>query len=706
MREADREGPPRGVLRGLIRRPEFALGIALVVFAAISFYLSVLRAEELQTTTWDMGIFQQALWSADHGRNFYEAADLETGGYHSLLQVHSVFLLYALAPVYGALPQQGTLFAVQTAVVAFAAVPLYLLGRDAGRSPTLGFVAALTYLAWAGTLSSALYDFHAEAFLPLEFLSVFYLWYRGRFALGLAVAAIGFLTIEIAPVLLFFLGLYGISESLEPPAPERAPARAPHFSALFERLRVWRSPRGRASLALAAASVVAYSVLLWVRTDLLASVLGTTELVQGSAGYLIGGSPAALGLAGSQLGVDLGGKLVYWLLLLGLLGFIPFVAPRALALSAPWFVFTLFSANTNFTELGWQYGFIAAGPLLAAFALGLPRLARWAQTTGSASVPGRTEGRGTGARRPWPRGRPGALAVAWVLLLAVNLLLTPADPLVQNNGWGAAYRVEYVPPPGYAGAQALAALVPPTAPVLATDNLFPLVANDPNAYSLLWQSDPVLALPFDGTHLPEFVLLAENRTYAVPPWLTLELYDPSAYGVRGVVWSTIAGTLLLFEAGYRGPYSQWGGAPPVLGTFPARALVNDEAGLLVPFNGTADGEAAINPLGALGTIWWGPRVSLAPGNYSVEVRLRADPAAGFAPPRANDTVVWIGASAYAIPPFYGFANRYSELSAPGWSTVEFRIDVPAPAIQFSVQGVALAPGARITLDSVQILAVP
>ena len=62
------------------------------------------RALELQTTTWDQGIYMQSLWSTVHGRPFYEAADFETGGFSSFLQVHSAFVLYLLVPIYAALP--------------------------------------------------------------------------------------------------------------------------------------------------------------------------------------------------------------------------------------------------------------------------------------------------------------------------------------------------------------------------------------------------------------------------------------------------------------------------------------------------------------------------------------------------------------------------------------------------------------------------
>ena len=185
---------------GALRRmtPFRWLLVAVVVYFAVAFSLSWLRAIELQTTTWDLGLYQQALWTTAHGRALYETADVETGGFGSLLDVHTSFVLFLVAPLYGALPYQTTLFALQAAVVALASVPLYFLARDLTGSPRLALVAGLMYLVWTPTLSGNLYDFHPEAFLPLEVFALVLCWNRGRYAAGFAVAALAFATLEIA----------------------------------------------------------------------------------------------------------------------------------------------------------------------------------------------------------------------------------------------------------------------------------------------------------------------------------------------------------------------------------------------------------------------------------------------------------------------------------------------------------------------------
>ena len=676
----------------------------MVVFFVVSFALSWLRAIEFQTTTWDQGLYQQALWSTMHGRPFYETADVETGGYGSLLQVHTVFVFYLLAPLYGLLPSQVTLFAVQSAVVAAAAVPLYLLSRDLTASPRLGLLAAAFYLGGTPTLSSVLYDFHPEAFLPVELFTLALLWERERYAWGLCAAGVAFATFELAPVLTFFFGIFGLMTAAAGAAAS-FPALGPGttWPRRWAELRNWLGrPRVRASLALLAASAVAYELLVYLRVDYLTATLGTYPVPVPPTGYVIGTTPASLGLSVSHLSVGLSQKVTYWLVLLALLGFVPLLAPRALVLALPWFAFTVFSANLNYVTLGFQYGFLAESALFVGFAYALLVARRliepWLVTRASVPSPVRPEP----ARARVVRRRRVALVAGLVALLALNLVLTPLDPALQATG-GAAYRVAYPPSPGYSDVRQLVELVPPAATVLASNNLFPLVANDLNAYSFLWQNDPSLALPFDPSHLPRFVLISEDTTDAVTLWLKPLLYEPSSYGVRGVVWTSGIGTVLLFEAGYTGPTTTFGAAPAGGGSYFGAELAQGPNGLVATATGSSYPEVVQSAPGAEGIIWSGPGLTLAPGNYSVEVSLRAAATLDYPAPNASEPVIWIGASAFGTSPFYGWSWPWGALDTTSWASVQFNLSVRAPTIEFAVEGVLLDGSVQTTLNYLRIV---
>ncbi len=62
--------------------------------------------------------------------------------------------------------------------------------------------------------------------------------------------------------------------------------------------------------------------------------------------------------------------------------------------------------------------------------------------------------------------------------------------------------------------------MPAGATVVASEDRFPLVANDPHAYALYFGRKTHLSRPFGTGVFPEHVLLSEAQIAAVPSWLT------------------------------------------------------------------------------------------------------------------------------------------------------------------------------------------
>ncbi len=709
MSEEEAAGPSRAgrVARWLLRiRPVVWLAVGMAGYFAVALALSWLRVEELVPGTWDLGLYQQALWSTAHGRPFYEAADWETGGFHSLLQVHSVLLLYVLVPIYALLPSSTTLLVCQSAVVTLAAVPLFYLGKHLGGNDWYGVGAAGAYLLWAPTLAANLYDFHAEAFLPLEIFAVLLFWEQGRYRLGAIAVVAAFLTIEVAPVLLFFVGIFFLLPStseigriLAPP--REAPGASPGGSLRATALRAWWTrPRTRAAFGLVVASAAAYGFLVYLRLDYLTAVLGTTPSPFPVSGYILGATPAQLGLAGSYLIVAFPAKWEYWFVMFGLLGFVPFLAPRALVLTAPWFVFTMFSYDPDLTTLGFQYNFIVAAGLLPAFAYALPRLVRTLDAGWSRPAE-RVEG--SPPTRPGrPRRIRAVLLVGVAVFVAVNLVFSPVDPLMQNQSIGSGYNLSYQVPAGYEDVAHLAAVIPSNATVVASDNLFPLVANDGNAYSFSWTQDNFLVLPFNATALPDFVFVDQFRIGAVPSWLQGLLYAPDDFAVRGIVWSSAIGPVVLYQHGYEGPLTSFG-APPVL---PLRVdgaqVVDPEAGYAPTGAVLGKNQVAASAPGVLGTFFWGPAATLPEGNLTVTVWLAATPTPGMPAPLANESVVWIGSTAWGLPSFFGWTLPYSYFLPGTWTAVTFNISLPGPILEFNLQGVSLATNVQVVFANATV----
>lgn len=555
-----------------VRRPTWVLLALIGVYIAISVWLSVLRYEEFATSNWDLGIFQQALWSSTHGHPMYEAGDWESFGSRSLLQVHPAFSLFLLVPFYALAPSAYTLFVIQSVVAGAAALPLYAIGHRVIGRPWPAVILAGFYLVAAPVLVANLYDFHLEAFLPLEITLLFYLWLTGRYYWGLLVAAIALMTIEVVPFLIAALAVYFMWPALRESLRELRrsnPARSGHGTSatrrLVETLRHRFAEREtRWSVILLLVAVVSYVLLRAVEWYVLPGTLPPAPNAASGIG-LIPGKATDLGLSLSwAFTTNLRSKVIFWVLMAGVFGFLPLMAPRVLVLQVPWFVFTVQSPLLTWTTLGFQYTFVAVIPMAIAAIYGYPRAerlvsavwvrlrSRWSARRGIALGPV--------SAAPWSAPRLGSrvhrrslLAGLVIAVVVANLLIGPLNPMNQTRaGPLPGYVVEYTPPPGFQNVVKAAELVPPTAYVLASSNLFPLVADDVNAYALLWTPNQPNQLPFGFDHPPQYAFLATNQLFAVPPWFTGDMHR-GEFGLRAVVWVAPTGSVFLYELGYTGP---------------------------------------------------------------------------------------------------------------------------------------------------------
>lgn len=561
------------VSAGRSRWPIVVLAGLVLAYFAVSLALSELRYLEFSTSNWDMGVFQQMLWSTLHGHPMYESGDWELYGNPSYLEVHPAFVTYLLVPFYALWPSAQTLFVIQSGAAALAAVPLYLIGvRVLGRPwPAVG-IAAL-YVGFAPLLLANLFDFHLELLFPLEIFSLFYCWLSGRYKLGLVVAAIALLTLEVMPFIIAFLALFFLLPPLRPWL-ERLRAHyrqglahpADAVRPFLRELSAWLHQRpARWSAALLAIAVVAYPLLRLLEWVVVPALLPPPPNAA-FGGALVAAQASGLGFgAGGAFTISLGHKLGFWLLLVGLIGFLPLFAPRALLLSVPWFVFTLQSPMIVWTSLGFHYPAVAVAPLFIAAVYGFPeaerllgaRIAAYlarppaspSATRPATVAPSRRFHAPSFVRR---RPRETVAAVALVAVLSANVYIGPLNPQNQRlNGPLPGFNVEYDIPPGFHNVEQLASLVPAAAQVLTSANLFPLVANDLNAYALVWTANSPPQLPYGPGHLPDYVLIAYDQSFAVPSWLT-DAISHRGFGLRAEVDQSPVGEVYLWVNGYRG----------------------------------------------------------------------------------------------------------------------------------------------------------
>jgi uncharacterized membrane protein len=700
-----------------------ALALAAAYFA-VSFSLSMDRLHALLTGNWDLGIFQQALWTGSHGGTFYESGDYEAGAVPSLLIVHPAFVLVAIAPIYGAAPTPATLFALQSGAIAATALPLYFLARSVLGRPWVALAPVAAFLVYTPMLASNLLDFHLEAFLPLEIVSLFFLWYTGRFAAGFAVAVVAFATLEIAPLLVLFLALAFLIPTAADVRRVRARWRAAQGPGR-RALELLRSLTGallrrrlvQASLGLVVASVLAYGLLRYLEWTVLPARFGGTPLVpsNGVLGYFVGVGPTQAGLPPVPPQFALGWKVVLtnWLVLYAFLAFVPWLSPRTQVLQIPWLVFTFVEDRITFSQLGWQHDLIAVAPIAIGFVFGLGFLLRlWSRHEPAPALRDESSPvRGSVGPRGPSRGLPRSAASFVVVLVAgiaiANVAYGPLGPLHQAVGpTGPGYETGFPTPAGFADVRAVADLVPPGAIVAATNRLFPLVANDRNAYVFVPTGTTGFLPGFSAAHPPSFVFLSANGHLAVPPWLRALLYDPTLYSVWGVAWMTPRGVALLYGPPDPSRAPLLAGPTPLFPqVFGADALAVGPAGERISAPSSPGGVWIRTVPTQVGFSWYGPFATVPAGHLVAALRVSVLPTSPGAAVPASAPVLSVAFAAFGNGASGGGTVTYAQAGAGNWTWVEVPLDLSQPVFNLQVLGHGIyGSGVYVDLAEVALLA--
>ena len=127
------------------------------VSALILFASSSLRHLLFQSTAWDLGIFDQAVYLISQGQTPISSFM----GFH-ILGDHAALIFYPLAVLYKIYPSVYWLFAVQAAALAYGALPIWRLAQQAGLKDSLAIACTFAYLLYPLVFNINLFDFHPE----------------------------------------------------------------------------------------------------------------------------------------------------------------------------------------------------------------------------------------------------------------------------------------------------------------------------------------------------------------------------------------------------------------------------------------------------------------------------------------------------------------------------------------------------------------
>jgi uncharacterized membrane protein len=685
---------------------------------------------------YDLSVFQQALSSSIHHGPypFYEAGDCGRNARCSFLLVHPAFLMYGIEAAYSVAPTALTLIALQSFVVALGAVPLFGLATEVSGSSRKGLLAAGMYLAWFPLLSSYFWSFHLEPFLPVELFFVFWMWLRGQYLVGFLAAGVTFISLEIGPVFIFFIGLFFLTPFLSKSLSSfgkivayrlsrKRPARTFVRAWASVMRRALLTPQVGASLGLMAASVLAYIAL---RAFVDHSVFFGFPALPSSYQLPLYTPNPKVGYGFPTLGFLLTQKVEYWIILYALVGFIPLLVPRTIILALPWIGYTFFTESLHYTTFAGHYGVLAAAPLLIGFAYGIAKIdfgwLRSPKTTPTTT-------------RDTPRSRfPGAhgyirsrkfgrefstyLTIVVIVVVLANLFLSPLDPLASNplSSLGYTRQIPY-PQLEYVNLERLASLIPPQASVLVSLPLLPLVANDPNAYPMVAGVNES-NFPVASSYPPQYILLAEGQegklaSFAYNASLMHALYSPTglSYNVSGFVPNSTAGAVVLFQRGYTGPTQIFG--PNVIGP---TTYLHAGAGIVPGLGGryatdlnSTFHSVIVNRTGASlpslpTSLWVGGPVTLSPGSYTVDLALRVKNLGTAVNVTPATGILGVNISGFGKVILNTTSLRYQLFPTGAWTDVSITFSLPFPVLDVMISGMLLTNQFRVELGYVLLSA--
>ena len=570
---------------------DWVLVLLCLSFTTLFSYLSLLRYQNFFTTNWDMGIAMQMLWTNTHGYLLRETADLMGYGTPSFLEIHSTYIALPLSLIYYLYPKALTIFVMQALAISLSVIPLNEISKKHVDDARVRLLIAVVYLLSFPMVSGLLYDFHWEAFIPLEFFIFFLYLSEKKFIYSAFMLVIGSLTLEVFPVLAVGVIIYfAMSEyDLNP----------------LHVLQLLKKRDFRSYFYLLVLTVIIY-FLVRVGQSIIVPLFVSNSPNVSTLGSTIASPVSSISVSFYSLGTSA----IYWLLIFFSFLFIPMLKPKTLVMSLPWMFNSIILSSSFSSFFGNQYAIIAMPPIVIGFILSLAEIQK--KNSGNLNVllmfltaiavimgaafflgnyssyllepnltlpaillvslllftlymtfylfRGRKPlGKALEKRyRNW--GNMGWKKIILPFLLALLLLNLSMSPLNAHNFQATpnpGYQFALGVNPAYVPIPNLTANLPNNASIVASDNLFPYVANDPNAYSLYWfkaNYTNIAYFPFNASNLPEFVFVDQYQLNLLPKFLNDTIFDKSIYGIIAEIHykKGYPGNIFLMEYQYSG----------------------------------------------------------------------------------------------------------------------------------------------------------
>lgn len=175
--------------------------LAAFTFAVTFGTLGVQNQRNFGTWSYDMGIYDQAIWLVSRGHSFISVRGMDFWGHH----FNPILLLFVPFYWLGAGPE--FLYVVQACALALAAIPIYLIARDKFKTSWMGLLFAVVYLMYAPVQWISWAMFHPESMVIAPLLFAWWFATKQRWGWFYAMILLALSTREDTALAVIMMGL-------------------------------------------------------------------------------------------------------------------------------------------------------------------------------------------------------------------------------------------------------------------------------------------------------------------------------------------------------------------------------------------------------------------------------------------------------------------------------------------------------------------
>lgn len=630
-------------IRALARSPyALVVVIAALLYSVSLSTLSFLKYYTFNATYSDLGLENHTQWLLSHGwiANYYAS------GFSQIYSLqYEKPVLFLITPLYALYPQPTTLLILGSFVLGLAAIPLYVFAARRLKNRLYAMVISLSYLVYFPIASANLFDFHEENFFPLFFFTMIAAWSLGRtktmyFAAALT-AMVDPLCLVITAFFLYFTALKEVEQSNP----------------------LWIFVKGTEKFV--------RSRIRLLFTIGLALVLLTYYFT----GYLftpgVGGSGGQTSFT-SVLFFDINSKLETLIYLYAALAFIPLFAGRAQLVILPYIGYVLYSTNSaNWAPFGLMYTLLGAAPLYLALVEAIRSSEQRTQTAPDVATRVSTSDRQAELSRrrsqtvlsPSQRMVLG-LTVASLVFGVVYFPYSPANQEVTGGYFNGNHDLSGITDitPQVKFLWKVIDLIPASASVLSQNDIPEVTGRE------YYQEDA----SYDSKLQYDYLLMDSSFDYFSPISVILPIANADlqtdAYGVV----AEGQGALLLSKG--------YSGLPELF----QPSDLNYSGSEMTLFSGTVVGSTLVNNASSY-CFWYGPYVTLYPGQYRVEYVLESNLTTPATAPSLGIDVV-SGANAEVLDSQLVTLGNFSGPGVPTIFTETFNLTTIVSDVQFRGMG--------------------